>query len=161
MARWDDAVEGFEKNNNSVVISAGNEGTVEEDLESSIGNRQLRLPTDFETNVLENDLVTSVGAVDGRGTTRSAYSSESSGVDIYANGSLTLGEDFEASGTSFSSPRVGVTMAELHRLYPDMTSQQVESLMLSNLTENGRNGDSSIKVLKPDVNFEFLRNQKF
>ena len=160
--RWDQAVEKFEGNRNSVVISSGNEGVVEETMERFTGNRQLNLPRDFETNFLENDLVTSVGATNPDGT-RAEYSSESGGVDIYANGPLGGGEGQEPiTGTSFAAPRVGVTMAELHRLNPNMSSSQVEGLLQSRFTQPLENGNSgAAPVLRPDVSYEFLRNQTF
>ena len=59
---FDQAVKDFEANNNSVVIAAGNEGQHLERLSKTIGDRELKLPSDFTKNILENEDVTSVGA---------------------------------------------------------------------------------------------------
>lgn len=159
--RWDGAVEKFEKGKNSVVISAGNEGDVEEFMEKVTGKHQLNVPSDFETNILENDLVTSVGATDGKGK-RAEYSSESGGVDIYANGNYQAAAGAEpVEGTSFASPRVGVVMAELHKLNPDMTSAQVETLMRNKLSQPLAQGNSAAPVLRSDASLSFLRGQKY
>ncbi len=154
--RWDNAVETFEARNNSVVIAAGNEGEIEGVMTRENGGSQLRVPADFETNILENELVTSVGATEDNGNCRAAYASNSSGVDIYANG--TVGE---SEGTSFAAPRVAVTMAKLHRLHPDKSSAQIEQMMTQNLTEQGCEANSGVPVLRPEVNLEFLRNQTY
>ena len=161
--RWNQAVQRFEGNRNSVVISSGNEGSVEEQLEGFTGNRQLELPRDFEKNFLENDQVTTVGATDTAGL-RADYSNESGGVDVYANGTLSSGVEGQepVNGTSFASPRVGVTMAELHRLNPNFTSSQVEHLLETQLSRPLQNGNSgAAPVLRTDANFDFLREGKY
>jgi hypothetical protein len=164
--RWDDAVEAFEGNNNSVVISAGNEGDIEETLEKWNGNNQLKLPKDFETNFLENDLVTSVGATlpDKKGQQKRAeWSSESGGVDIYADGTVrdAGSPDGKAQGTSFASPKVAATMAELHQKFPNLTSAQIETLMRSQLTKPVRHGSGTVPVLDLSADLTAVRNKKF
>lgn len=151
--RWDSAVNGFEAKNNSVVVSAGNEGDYAEMLESGNGGRKLNPPKDFEANLLQNDTVTSVGAtqVSPAGKEgRASYSSVSDGVDVYANGTLKQqpGQQFPIEGTSFSAPRVAATMAQLHKDNPNLSSAQVENLMKQSLTNpmNVGNG-GSIQVL--------------
>lgn len=159
--RWDAAVENFERNNNSVVISSGNEGRVEEAMEEMAGGRELRVPADFEKNILENDIVTTVGATDETGRVAD-YSSETGGVDIYARGRLPdLPGSEPIEGTSFASSRVGVVMAELHRLHPSMSSAQVEELMRRKLSQPLAQGNGSAPVLREDADLEFLRSRTF
>ena len=164
MDRWDAATENFEKGNNSVVVGAGNEGEIEETLEKWAGGEQLQLPDDFETNYLENDVVTSVGATTPAGDeagTRAEYSSESRGVDIYADGTSKGLGDKTIQGTSFAAPRVSVVMAELHKKHPNLSSAQVENLMTSNLTTQVPNNGTTIPVLRPEVDLKFLQESTF
>ena len=168
---WSDAVERFEAKNNSVVIAAGNEGEFEERLEERSSGLQLNIPENFTTNIYENEHVTSVGATrwyeNENGDLkeyRAKYSSDSSGIDIYASGSIGLQDPERADswGTSFSAPKVAATMAELHRLYPNLSSAQIEDLMKSNLTHDLNTGSAgTIQVLDYQKNFEFLNNQTF
>lgn len=162
MSRWDSAVEGFEKGRNSVVIAAGNEGEIAKMMEEESGGHRLRLPLDFETNVLENDLVTSVGATDGPGL-KASYSSHSSGVDIFANGNLPshTPDGGLVQGTSFAAPRVGVVMAELHRLNPNLSSAQVEQLMRDRLSAPGPDSTLAAPELRPEIGLDFLREQTY
>ncbi len=167
--RWTRAVEGFEAGKNSVVVSAGNEGDYAEQLQQLNGGGALRVPADFEKNLLETEAVTSVGATetvktDGKSTEqRAVYSNVSGGVDIYANGTLAQpGADGKpVQGTSFAAPRVAATMAQLHRDHPNLSSSQVETLMKNQLGRQLNTGDGSVLVLDHQKNFEFLQNSKY
>jgi Subtilase family len=162
--RWDKAVGSFEGNRNSVVISAGNEGDAAETMQKINGGLPLNVPKDFEKNLLENDLVTSVGAMEatttqGKSQLKPAeYSSVSGGVDVYANGDLPeKGPDGKPiQGTSFAAPRVAVSMARLHKNNPTMSSAQIEALMKKSLTTPYNSGSGTIQVLDHDKNLEFL-----
>lgn len=157
-ARWDDAVEGFEANHNSVVIAASNEGDYAERLASENGGLEPGVPPDFEKNLLENRLVTSVGATQvdqSTGTeTRASYSSVSGGVDVYANGVLSREAPFE--GTSYAAPRVGALMAQLHKDHPQLTSAQVENLIVNRFTDSVVDGGSHIQVVDQQRVFDYL-----
>lgn len=165
--RYDQAVSDFEANNNSVVISAGNDGEIKQRLEDMNHGRSIRTGPNFGQNILENDEVTSVGATrwyrnNGELSEQVAgYSSESTGVDIYASGSVGFGntrENAESWGTSFAAPRVAGTMAELHRKHPEMTSSQIENLMKQQLTHGLNTSGGEVQVLDYNRSFEFLRN---
>lgn len=162
--RWDKAVNDFEANKNSVVISAGNEGDFAEMLASGNDGLTPKVPADFEKNLLENDAVTSVGATQvtrGNGNaqeTRASYSSVSGGVDIYANGTLSEDGPWPIQGTSFSSPQVGATMAQLHKDNPTLSSAQIETLMLNRLTDRVADGQSTINVLDNEETRDYLSN---
>ena len=136
------AVETFESGNNSVVVAAGNEGLVKPQLEMESGGL-LRVPEDFEANVLGAPAVTSVGAtivIDGV-EAPARYSSSWSGVDIYANGDRVLGREFEdgqglrGAGTSIAAPRISAIMAKLHGDHPEMTSDEVERRVSRDFTQ--------------------------
>lgn len=163
------AVKSYESNNNSVVISAGNEGGYERLMEAENGGRDLRTPRDFSKNILETEEVTSVGATrwfetsEGLQERRADYSSRSEGVDIYASGSNGYADlnRAEAMGTSYASPRVGATMAELHRQNPELSSSQVESLLSQSFTHQLNDSEGQMQVLDFGRSFEFLKNTTY
>lgn len=164
--RWDGAVQRFEDGNNSVVIAGGNEGDVAEVMQQWNGGTALRVPQDFEKNLLENERVTSVGATEPGpdGAPRpAAYSSASGGVDIYADGRVqnSSAERGYSEGTSFGAPRVGVTMAELHARYPRLSSAQVESLMKSQVSSQVPHNGSNVPVLDLNVDLSKLSERTY
>lgn len=128
---WDTAVSRFEANNNSVVIAAGNEGEVADRLAADAAGYRIVLPRNFTTSLMENAEVTSVGALaDGWSGRPASYSSRSSGIDTFADGNAFHNWDClsDGQGTSFSAPRVAGGMADLHRLYPHLSSAQIQNL---------------------------------
>lgn len=142
---WDQSVARFESANNSVIIAAGNGGSLEESLESSNGHRDIKTPTDFSTNILENDQVTSVGAtkLKSDGTQVPAhFTSDSSGVDVMALGDLTVstaqGESLSVEGTSYASARTAATFAELHKRHPEASSPVVEEMFSKGFTKGSQ-----------------------
>jgi hypothetical protein len=169
------SVKNFESRHNSVVIAAGNEGDIASNLQKSNGGHKLRLPKDFDANVLENSEVTSVGATrwfqNGSKLTevRANYSTKSPGIDIWASGSMAdapaAGQkgSQEASifGTSFAAPRVAATMAQLHKDNPKMSSAQIESLMKEKLTHPLASGQGEISVLDYQSTASYLAGHKF
>lgn len=120
--RYDRAVEALEAQNNSVVVSAGNEGDCASFLEAWCLGQSPTLPEGFENNDLSNSHVTVVGALDNGKV--APYSSHDAEVDVYADGRSALGED--EKGTSFAAPRVAARMAKIHAEHPDWSSPQVE-----------------------------------
>lgn len=169
-ATWDTSVRRFESGNNSVVISAGNEGEHRKYFENYTPGEKLKLPQNFTTNVLENDQVTSVGATRWMENSagelkeyRAGYSSKSNGVDIYASGSVGLKDPSKADewGTSFAAPKVAAGMAALHKQNPEMSSAQVEALMRKKLTHPLNTSSGTLEVLDYKKNFEFLSSQTY
>lgn len=162
--QWAESVSRFEAGNNSVVISAGNEGADLEQLQRGNGNRPLRAPADASTNILENSQVTSVGATrwfntaNGPQERRANYSSDSQGVDIYAAGSLDAngGSRADMHGTSFASPRVAAMMAELHRRHPNASSSEIEAMMKEQYTHQLSSGGQTLPVLDFQRSSQFL-----
>lgn len=151
------AVGRFESQKNSVVISSGNEGDIQEQMQKDAHGYQAKgLPKDFETNYLDTPNATMVGATRWFKTSAgpqervAAYSNVNSGVDIYASGSLDLKKDGKGAdtfGTSFAAPRVAAMMASLHKANPNMSSAQIEHLMKTKFTHQLQNGNSSVAVL--------------
>lgn len=152
---WTTEVRRFESGNNSVVISAGNDGNAAEQMIKDAAGSPVMAPRDFQKNFLEIPEVTTVGATrwvnseNGPVEQSANYSSRSAGIDIFASGSVDYDGDQKADnwGTSFSAPRVASTMAELHRQNPTMTSAQVENLMRNRLTHNLNTGSGEVQVL--------------
>ncbi len=138
--QYGEAVRALEANNNSVVVSAGNQGTILDDWARDAGGLRVNAAPDSNHNVLVNSDVTTVGATRwfNNGTERIAdYSTPDPEVDIHASGSVGNGEDqnrMKTLGTSFASPRVAGAMAALHGNYPGMPSSAVENLMRNRLT---------------------------
>ena len=167
---WETAVKSFESQKNSVVVSAGNEGGAKKAMESfSRQGLHLKTPQDFERNALETDEVTTVGATrwfekqSNLTEKRANYSSHSSGVDVYASGSLSLNGTNRADthGTSFSAPRVSATMATLHKENPTLSSEQVERLMREKFTHQLDGGKNQLTVLDHKKTYNFLQSQTF
>lgn len=166
--RYDRAVQSFEARSNSVVVSAGNHGSILEQLSKMNGGYALKAPDDFSRNLLENNAVTSVGATEttpwkSSGVQRAGYSSKSAGVDVYAAGGLGLYDNSgqEVQGTSFAAPRVAAMMAELHRRNPGASSAQIERLLQQLLTQSAQDGESTLRVLDDQSTSEFLAGQRF
>lgn len=166
------AVVNYESGHNSVVISAGNQAEVAKKLEGDTGGRKLRLPDDFDRNVLDNADVTSVGATrwfekDGQlKEVRANYSAKGSEVDIWASGSLTApgqqkSQRASTFGTSFSGPKVAATMAQLHKNNPGLSSSQVERLMKQQLTHTLNTSAGDIQVLDYQRTTDYLANNRF
>lgn len=151
------SVQAFETKNSSVVIAAGNEGLLRPAMELETG-LQLNTPEDFEQNVLENDSVTSVGAsiILDANEAAARYSSNYAGIDFYISGDTNPGLEFDhtqglsRSGTSLAAPRVSALMSTLHHAFPSATSEQIQQLVQTQLT------DPSERLISTRVAREFL-----
>lgn len=138
--RYGESVRALEANNNSVVVSAGNDGEILDNFARDAGGRRVKSASDSNHNVLVNSDVTTVGSTRWfqNGTERLArYSTKDPEVDIYASGSVGNGVDqnrMNVSGTSFAAPRVAGAMAALHGNHPGMPSHAVENLLRQQLT---------------------------
>ncbi len=168
--RYDDSIAKFEGNRNSIVLSAGNDGSVGQQLQDFNGGIPLNLPADFSRNILENDAVTTVGATDSGirpngtiGTRQASYSSQSNGVDIYANGNLQAGGPFSQTiqGTSFAAPRVAAVMADIHRQNPQYTSTQAENALRQQMKYSLTTGGQSVPVLHEPPTSQYLASNTF
>ena len=122
----------FESNHNSVVIATGNAGQDRQFFKTEAYGKEASFPSGFEANVLETPEATMVGATNGAGKrAKIADYNSLAEVDIYANGSL----QGQGAGTSFAAPRVAAVMAELHKRFPDLDSEQIEGKMQENFAD--------------------------
>jgi hypothetical protein len=122
------AVDGYESRNNSVVVSAGNNGDLLAAMRADNGGRDLQIPDGFYDNILATPNATTVGALGPTGPNQvgiADYSSPSSTVDLNAWGIAPMG----AQGTSFSSPRVAAQMQTLHNRFPERSSAEIERML--------------------------------
>jgi hypothetical protein len=140
-SHYETAVKELEANHNSVVVSASNSGDLLKQLaeDRAYAPTPLRIGPGFYENVLATPDTTVVGATAGKGKEERVadYSSDYQEVDIYANGKAPMPVyqgDKDAEGTSFSSPKVAQVMSQLHELYPDKTSAEIEELLKSQLS---------------------------
>ena len=131
------AVDAYEAKGNSVVISAGNEGFLLDQMKIDNGGHSLKAPKDFQKNALATDSTTVVGAsgvrdfdAQGKPVYGVAPYSNQEGVSVYASGDLPWGQ-----GTSFAAPRVAAKMTELHQAHPRLTSSQIENLARQQLSD--------------------------
>ncbi len=162
-AAYGRSVRALEANNNSVVVSAGNQEEFLGRLARDAGNRSVNAATSANRNILGNSDVTMVGATrwNQNGAERIAeYSNRDPQVDIYASGSVGNGANvnrMQSLGTSFASPRVAAAMAALHGNHPGMPSGAVENLMRNRLTHDLGNN----KVLDFGTAEEYMRRGVF
>lgn len=160
---YDDAVRNLEANNNSVVVSAGNQQQILAKLTADAGGRAPTPGPGSNHNILANSRVTTVGATQwlNDGTERIApYSNRDPEVDIYASGSVGSGLDpqkMNQAGTSFAAPRAAATMASLHGNHPGMPSSAVENLMRNRLTHQ----TEDVSVINYKRTEEYMRRGTF
>jgi len=122
-AQYDQEVVSFEKNHNSVVVAAENSGDI-----SRAGKS-----VDFYDNILSSPQTTTVGAVSSDGKQIESYSNPSKNVELYARGQSPRATD---PGTSYSSPRAAAALAKAHAMNQQMSSEEVEQLVVGQLTTN-------------------------
>lgn len=155
--KYDLAVTRFESSHNSVVVSGGNDGEVLERFKRDNNGATLNIPKNFYDSPLVNDQVTVVGATDGDSSTRpAAYSQMHRENQIYASGTLP---QMPGTGSSFASPRVAATMADLHRIHPEKSSDEIEALMIQKFGRPGQN--TPVPVLDLGSTRQFLQDHKF
>lgn len=160
---YGEAVKKLEANNNSVVVSVGNQGEILDNLASDANGRRIKPGPDTGHNVLVNSDVTTVGSTrwfDSGKERIAKYTSKNPETDIYASGSVGNGQDqnrMNVLGTSFAAPRVAGVMATLHGTHPGMSSSAVENLMKNRLTHE----TEGQKVLDYSSAEEYMRRGTF
>lgn len=122
-ADYEKAVVSFEKNHNSVVVAAENSGDISPKGKSA----------DFYDNILSTPQTTTVGAVSEDGKQIESYSNPSKNVEIYARGQSPKASD---PGTSYAAPRAAAAMARAHAMNQQMESEEIERLVVNQLTTN-------------------------
>lgn len=154
------AVRALEAQNNSVVVSAGNDEGLLQRFSDDAGGRTPRAPLSSKYNITLDDNVTAVGATrwrNGNSEYLADYSTRDPQVDMYASGSV--GNSFDENkmnklGTSFAAPRVAAAMATIHQNYPGMPSSSVENMMRNSLTHE-LDGE---RVLDFSMTEQYMRN---
>ena len=143
-AQYDQAVDGLEASKVSVVVAAGNDGVLMSEMQQDSGGATPTVPTDFYVNPLSNSETTTVGATsynlqNGNWVENVAdYNSPTSGINIYAWGSVGTSQDpndVHEWGTSFAAPRVSAAEARLHQMFPNMSNADVSKLLTQDLTK--------------------------
>ena len=162
-ADYGQAVRDLEANNNSVVVSVGNQGQILDNFARDANGLRVKTTPQSNDNVLVNPDVTTVGATrwyDSGSERIAAYNSQDPQTDIYASGSVGNGVDqnqMHTLGTSYAAPRVAGAMATLHGNYPGMPSANIENLMRNRLTHD-LEGE---KVLDFQLAEEYMRRGTF
>lgn len=129
--RWRDQIQEFEKNNNSVVVAAGNSGRDIKALKSA----GFDIDGSEDLNIFSVPGATVVGATIPAADSSVALASQSSfgtEIDFLAGGDF--GEHF---GTSFAGPKVANAMRAAHLANPDFSSEQAEEWVKNELSDSG------------------------
>lgn len=124
-----ETVRKYEALGNSVVVSAGNEGELLQQMQADNGGNAIKAPAGFLYRPLTTPETTSVGAMGFTADMRprvAPFSTGGSNVPVIAYGRAVDGQP----GTSFAAPRVGAVMQQIHRQNPGMSSAEVERQML-------------------------------
>ncbi|MBT9583964.1 S8 family serine peptidase [bacterium] len=169
-ANYDQAVGALQAQNNSVVVSAGNQEQILQSMANEAGGLKPTAGPDSNHNVLANAQVVTVGATrwrEGAGGLQervAGYSNRDPEVDIYASGSVGNGVDqnrLNVAGTSFSSPRVAAALASLHGTHPGSNSVQMRNLMQNRLTHSLQDGGQNVSVLDFAQTERYMREGRF
>lgn len=140
-ARWRDRIREFEKDNNSVVIAAGNSGRDLQALQAG----GFDIDGSEDLNIFSVPEATVVGA---------AVNAKNGGIALAAPSSFGDEVDFIASGdhgthfgTSFAAPKVANALRAAHIANPNFTSEQAEEWLKAELAETGLVRDHEIAIL--------------
>lgn len=160
--RYEAAVGRFEAANNSVVVSAGNEGLIAPQLTQAIGD--LSFPEGFDRNVLDAGGATAVGATRwfaNGGELEERLATYSNPAEVYASGSVATAEPEVAGalGSSFASPRLAAVLAQVHGQNPDLSSDQAVTQVQEEMTHPLPTSEGEVLVLDYSRVYEFLQTR--
>ncbi|MFN8613227.1 MAG: S8 family serine peptidase [Vulcanimicrobiota bacterium] len=154
--QYQQAVSQFTAGQNSLVVSGGNEGEVAHKLQDGSFGQQLKLPANFLDSPLAQAGVVVVGATEGDHSLKpAAYSQAHRQNGIYASGTVP-GQPGE--GSSFAAPRVAATLAALHKANPQLSSAEIQALLLNHLTRPSEG--SQIPALDLQATAQFLKESQ-
>lgn len=149
--RWRDRIREFEKDNNSVVVAAGNSGRDLQALQANgfdiDGSEDLNIFSVPEATVVGAAVPTQQG-----GVALASPSSFGEEVDFIAGGDY--GQHF---GTSFASPKVANAMRAAHIANPSLTSEQVEEWVKTELSDSGVVRNHQVAILDSGRSSSLLR----
>jgi hypothetical protein len=169
-AGYDQAVGALQAQNNSVVVSVGNQEQILQNMAAEAGGRKPVAGPNSNHNVLANPQVVTVGATrwregpNGLQERVAEYSNRDAEVDIYASGSVGNGVNqnrMNVGGTSFSSPRVGAALATLHGTHPGSSSSKMRNLMQNRLTHDLNQDGQNLPVLDFEKTELYMRQNRF
>lgn len=129
------AEQAYTGNANSVVVSAGNWGALQETMRADNGGRDIQVPDGFAHNRLAGPNSINVGSIDidPQGRSRIAdYSQEGQGVHLYAYGNIPFG-----NGTSFAAPRAAAVAQALRLENPGASAQDIRERTIQVFTTRG------------------------
>lgn len=142
-SEWASAVTKFESKNNSVVMSSGNFGELEQGFQVRNPGYSLDFPEDFKANIVDTPGVTLVGASNDK-KTPAAYSGFTRTSQVYANGNIG-----PVDGTSFAAPKVAGAVSWAHGAHPGSSSKNVDGFLQHNLFEPVPTSGGTIQVFSP------------
>ena len=156
--RYDALTEEARDRGITTVVSAGNYGRFADRLEAA----GVEADDEFYTDVLVNDNVIAVGAVDDQNTashsddTEAELTTPHAGTDVSADGvSVSTeidGETHTGNGTSFSAPQVAGVAAEIADEYPNLSPDQIQEIIEMSAVAHDLDSDEVGEgVLRPDV----------
>lgn len=166
-SQYDQAVTKLQAQNNSVVVSAGNDQQITSDWTQEAQGIAPQVGPQANRNVLVNSAVTTVGATQwlrgsqGLSERVAPYSNQDPEVDILASGAVGNGFDVNqknVAGTSYAAPRVAAALATLHGTHPGATAGQMRNLMQNRLTHSLSGGESVLNFGKAE---EYMRLGRF
>lgn len=144
--RYDNLTAQAQEQGITTVVSAGNYGRFADLLQ----REGVEVEQSFYQDVLVNDHVIAVGAVDSQGTanlgddTEAKFTTPHASADISAPGvdvSVEVdGKTETGSGTSYSAPQVSGAIAEMKEDFPYLQSEEIEKLVLGTAADTGLNG---------------------
>lgn len=156
--RYDALTEEARARGITTVVSAGNYGRFADRLEKA----GVEADDKFYTDVLVNDNVIAVGAVDDHNTsmvkddTEAALTTPNAGTDVSADGVAVStevdGETHTGDGTSFSAPQVAGVAAQIAEEYPSLRPAEIQYVIEASAADTGLDSDEVGEgVLRPEV----------
>lgn len=125
-ARYDRLSQQLEARGILHVVTAGNNG----DELAALDAMGITHDDDFTRSALFNDQVLVVGASTGNGDEMDPDSTPSDQVDLVIDGTkIDVGGGHTGSGTSFSAPQVTAVIAQMRRINPDLTNDQIRAML--------------------------------
>jgi hypothetical protein len=114
------------------VLAAGNEG----DQLKSIDNLGIPHDDDFATSILVNEHKIVAAASTGNGLQMASFTAPNPFTTTAMDGTgIATGFGFTSDGTSFSSPQVAAVVAELQRIDPGLSPEDIERIIIEASTD--------------------------
>ncbi len=154
--RYDGLSDRLEERGIMHVVTAGNTGRFLDTLD----RRGVTYDGDFTDSVLFNDNVLVVAAANGGAEDGIAgFSTPSDHVDVAIDGTdIEVEGGRDADGTSFAAPQVTALIAELRRINPDLTNDEIREIIAEASTDTAATDrEEGAGILDPDRALELAR----